>query len=92
MENVFSIITFFEESEGIEQGDKAIYVTYKSRIICYQLFKEINDIRGLLQEIHTKLLRETPDLKIEGKLNFLYFNWLEVDSRLKEELYGKRAS
>ncbi len=92
MENVFSVITFFEESEGIEQGDKAIYVTYRGRIICYKLFKEINDMRGLLQEIHNKLLRETPGLKIEGKLNYLYFNWLEVDSRLKEELYGKRAS
>ncbi len=86
MESVFSVFTYFDESENIQEGDKAIYVAHKGKVVCWRLFKEIENIRGLLKEIHGKLLREAPNLKIEDKLNFLYFKWLEENSKKEEEM------
>ncbi len=81
MESGFYVFTSFDELENMEEVNKGIYVYHKGKVVCWKLFKEIKNIRKFLEEIHGKVLKETPYLKIEGKLNFLYFKWLEECSR-----------
>jgi len=92
MRNFFSVMVYFEESEGINYGDKAIYVFYKNELICNKLFKEIKDIKEVLEEIYSKFLVIDPSLKIIKGLNYLYFKWLEDTSKLKKPFYKERVS
>ncbi len=81
MKDIFSIMTHFDNPEDTEELEKSIYIFHKGKIVCLKPFEEIENIREFLEEVYEKLLRETPGFKEEGRLNFIYFNWLEDKSR-----------
>ncbi|GLI56988.1 hypothetical protein PM10SUCC1_25020 [Propionigenium maris DSM 9537] len=86
MKDIFSVMTDFNNPEDTEELEKYIYILHKGKVVCLRLFEEIENIREFLVEVYEKILRETPGFKEEGRLNFIYFNWLEDKSRKEEEM------
>lgn len=91
MGDMFSIVTDLSDMKDLEELEKSVYIYHKGKVICSTPFKEIENIRDFLEEIREKVLRETPDFKIEGKLNFIYFNWLEDTTRKEEKVEKELA-
>ena len=86
METRFTILTSFG-IDGNDSGKKAFYIFYKKKLILYRYFEEVKDIRGMLIEVYN-LLKDDPEIKIEKRLNYLYFSWLEEESKMGGALWG----